>query len=183
MRNFKINTSRNKCTYYNTIHSYLLTYLLTPWSRALLEKLTGFQLIRKFAPSHFMESEGSLPHSQEPATCPYPEPARSSPYPTSYFLKNHLNIIFPSTPGSPKWSLSLRFSHQNPVYACPLPHTRYMSIPSHSSRCYHLIKHNSLQVLNCCMFRNRCTILREFQNKAQNFNLGITLPELECLQC
>jgi len=25
-----------------------------------------------------MEHEGSLPHSQEPATCPYPEPARSS---------------------------------------------------------------------------------------------------------
>jgi hypothetical protein len=26
-----------------------------------------------------METEGSLPHSQLPATCPYPEPARSSP--------------------------------------------------------------------------------------------------------
>ena len=28
-----------------------------------------------------MEPEGSLPHSQASATCPYPEPARSSPYP------------------------------------------------------------------------------------------------------
>jgi len=28
-----------------------------------------------------METEGSLRHSQVPATCPYPEPARSSPYP------------------------------------------------------------------------------------------------------
>jgi len=28
-----------------------------------------------------MEPEGSLPHSQVSATCPYPEPARSSPYP------------------------------------------------------------------------------------------------------
>jgi len=27
-----------------------------------------------------MEPEDSLPHSQVPATCPYPEPARSSPY-------------------------------------------------------------------------------------------------------
>ena len=27
-----------------------------------------------------MKPEGSLPHSQVPATCPYPEPARSSPY-------------------------------------------------------------------------------------------------------
>jgi len=26
-----------------------------------------------------MEPEGSLPHSQVPATCPYPKPARSSP--------------------------------------------------------------------------------------------------------
>ena len=28
-----------------------------------------------------METEGSLPHSEFPATSPYPEPARSSPYP------------------------------------------------------------------------------------------------------
>ena len=28
-----------------------------------------------------MEHEGSLPHSQEPANCPYPEPAQCSPYP------------------------------------------------------------------------------------------------------
>jgi len=41
-----------------------------------------------------MEPEGSLPHSQVPATCPYPEPARSSPYPTSHFLKTHPNIFF-----------------------------------------------------------------------------------------
>jgi hypothetical protein len=27
---------------------YLLTYLLTPWSKVLLEKLTGVQLVRKF---------------------------------------------------------------------------------------------------------------------------------------
>jgi hypothetical protein len=41
-----------------------------------------------------MEREGLLPHSQQPANCPYREPARSSPYP-------HLNIILPSTPGLP----------------------------------------------------------------------------------
>jgi hypothetical protein len=32
-------------------------------------------------PPHFMELEGSLPHSQVPATCPYHEPAQSNPYP------------------------------------------------------------------------------------------------------
>jgi hypothetical protein len=29
-----------------------------------------------------MEPEGSFPQSQVPATCLYPEPAQSSPYPT-----------------------------------------------------------------------------------------------------
>jgi hypothetical protein len=28
--------------------TYSLTYLLTPWSRILLEKLTGLQLVKKF---------------------------------------------------------------------------------------------------------------------------------------
>ena len=32
-----------------------------------------------------MEPEGSLPHSQEPAICPYPEPVRSSPNLMSLF--------------------------------------------------------------------------------------------------
>ena len=64
-----------------------------------------------------MGPERSLP--QVPATCPYPEPARSSPYPHIQFLKIHL--ILPSTPGSSKWSLSLRFPHQKPVYVSTLP--------------------------------------------------------------
>ena len=68
------------------------------------------------------------------ATFSYPEPAQSSPYLTSHFLKIHLNIILSSTPGSPQWSLSLRFPHQNSVHASPLPHTRYMPCPSHYTR-------------------------------------------------
>ena len=57
--------------------------------------------------------------------------------PTSNFLKIYLNIILPSTPGSPKCSLSFRFPHQNPVHASSLPHTRYMPRPSYSSRLYY----------------------------------------------
>jgi hypothetical protein len=80
-----------------------------------------------------MEPKGSLPHLQGPATCSYLEPARSSPYTHITLHEDPFNIILPSTPGSTKWSLSLRFPYQNPVYASPLPHTRYMPRQSHTN--------------------------------------------------
>ena len=73
--------------------------------------------------------------------CPPPVPNLSQldpvHTPTSHFLKVHLNIILLSKPMSPKWPLSFRFPHQNPVYDSPIPHTCYMGRPSHSSRHYH----------------------------------------------
>jgi len=79
-----------------------------------------------------MEPEGSLPHSI--LILSQLDPVHVS---TSNFLKSHLNIFLPPTPGSSKWSLSLKFPHQNPVYTFPLPHTCFMPHPAHSSRFNH----------------------------------------------
>jgi hypothetical protein len=50
-----------------------------------------------------MEPEGSLPHSQVPATCLYPEPAQSSPY--SHIQITALLYVFSFTkPGMHRFS-------------------------------------------------------------------------------
>ena len=61
-----------------------------------------------------MEPEGSLPHSQVPATCPFPSQPDPVHTPTYNFMKIHLNIILPSTPGCPKWFLSPHVSPSKP---------------------------------------------------------------------
>ena len=45
--------------------------------------------------------------------------------PTSHLLEFHPNIIHPSTPRSPQWSLSLRFPHQDPIHP-PLLHDSHL---------------------------------------------------------
>ena len=57
--------------------------------------------------------------------------------PTSHLMEIHPNIIHPSTPRSPQWSLSLRFHDQDPIYPSLLTHKRHMPSLSHSSQFYH----------------------------------------------
>ena len=110
----------------------LLTYL-TPWSRVVLEKLTGSAASQEIPRILWNTKVHYRTHK-----CPPPLRVLSQHHPASttpsHFLKIHLNIIPLSTSGSPQWSLSLRFPHQNPVHSSPLPHTRHMPGPSHSSR-------------------------------------------------
>jgi len=86
----------------------IFTNLLPPWSRVLLEKTTGSQLVKKF--QHIMEPEGSLLSLQVSATCLYPEPDQSSP------------CSPPPPPPPPPPLLYLFFSSFFIIYVCFCPY-------------------------------------------------------------
>ena len=92
---------------YLTRQAYLLTYLLTPWSRVLLEKLTGSAASQEIPHILWNREVHYRTHK-----CPPPLPILNQLHPVpatpSYFI--HINIIIPSTSWSPQWSLSPQVS-------------------------------------------------------------------------
>jgi hypothetical protein len=107
----------------NYLLTYLLTYSLTPWSRVLLEKLTGSAASQEIPRILWNPEVQYRTHKYPP---PVPILSQLYPVPTTppHFLKIHLNIILPSTSGSPQWPFPSGFPNQNPVHTSPLPHTR-----------------------------------------------------------
>ena len=100
-------TSAPDCALSHFMHC---TYVLTTRSKVLLQKLTGFQLVKKFPTFYgtrrFITSFTTAHHmflSQASSIQSIP--------PTSHFLNIQLNIILPSTPGSTKWSLATCPAH------------------------------------------------------------------------
>ena len=111
---------------YTYSHTHSRNYLLTPWCRVLLEKLTGLQLVKKFPAFHgnrrFISALTSVHH----LSLSWASPIQSIyPHPTSWrsilILSIHLRLglptgLFPS--GFPKKSLYTPLS--SPIRAtCP----------------------------------------------------------------
>ena len=80
--------------------NYLLAYLLTPWCRVLLEKLTGLQTVKKFPAFHGTQRFITALTSVRHLSLSWASPMQSIyPHPTSWrsilILSTHRRLGFP----------------------------------------------------------------------------------------
>jgi len=125
------------CNIIETVIVIVLTYLFTPWSRVLLEKLTSSQLVKKFSTFYGTRKFITVFTSARHLSLYSASPIQSiTPHPTSWrlilMLFSHLHLVLPSDLFPAGFS-----PPPNLIYASPLPHTCYMPRPSNSSRFYH----------------------------------------------
>ena len=136
------------------LHTYLLTYLLIPWCRVLLEKLTGLQLVKKFPTFHgtrrFITALTTVRHLSlswaSPIQSIYPH---STSWRSILILSTHLCLGLPS-------DLFPSVFPTKTLYTPILTHMCHMPSPSHSSGFYHPHKthtrKNKARCLKCTHF-------------------------------
>jgi hypothetical protein len=108
------------------------SYLVIPWSRVFLDKLTGFKLVNKFAAFYGTRGFITAVTSARHLSLSWGSTIQSiRPHSTSWrailILPSHLRL------GLPRGLFPSGFPQHAPVYASPLPQTRDMPRPSHSS--------------------------------------------------
>ena len=105
------------------------TYLLTPWCRVLLEKLTTLQLVKKFPAFHGTRRFITVLTSVRHLSLSWASPIQSIyPHPTSctsiLILSNHLRLGLPSglslPPVSPPRPYKTPSPHPNVPHAQPI---------------------------------------------------------------
>ena len=116
-----------KAKFYTSPFTYLV-YLLTPWCRVLLQKLSGLQLVKKFPAFHGTRKFITALTSVRQLSLSWVSPIQSIyPHPTSWrsilILSTHLRLDLPSGlfPSS--------FPHQDPVH--PLSSPIRATCPAH----------------------------------------------------
>jgi hypothetical protein len=117
---------KSRCNFCDTIFCYLVKtrqWLLHYMVQDIIWKADCHSACQKIL-CFLMESEGSLPCSNKPATGPSPEPAESSSphrYLSLYLPKVHLNFILSPRLRFFQWSLAFEPPIQNPINNSPRP--------------------------------------------------------------
>ena len=120
---WEITRSRSK----NVLPIVIVILLLTPMVQIPSWEANWFEASQEIPRISLNPKVHYRTHKRPPPISILVQP-NSVHMPTSNLLEIRPNIIHPSTPKSPHWSLSLRFPHQDPIHSTLLTHTRNMHI-------------------------------------------------------
>ena len=135
-----------------------------------------------------MKLECFFPHSQDPATCPYPEPDRSSPSPPSHFSKIYFSIILLPTLWSSNWFFPSVFRtktlyaptlfpyvlHAPPIsfFVIWLPECYLVRNTEHNAPCYVVFHTLLLPRTSCTQISSSAPYSRKDQPKTSSLNVS-----------